>query len=103
MKNRTDKYNIDGNIIDVAIMTTRKDVLDYVDEYVENLNNDCFDSTDESFEIIYKDGTSDFVDSFYDGHKIKRQNIKSILYNNPCDYIVFGEYVMNKYGVAHAV
>lgn len=87
--------------IEVEIMSKAKDVLDWMDEYIENLQYDWFDSSDDSFEILYKDGTIEYVDSEYDGHKIKRQNIKSIVYNNPEDYIVYGEYEMNEFGVAH--
>ena len=103
MIKRIDTYNIEGITIEVKITTTRKDVLDYMDEYIENLENEWFDATDESFEIIYKDGTSTYIGSDYEGEKIRRNNIKSILYNNPCDYIVYGEYEINEYGVAHAV
>lgn len=103
MVKKTDTYNIEGITIEVVIMTTRKDVLDYADEYIENLDNEWFDATDETFEIIYKDGSTEYIDSNYEGQKIRRNNIKSILYNNPCGYIVYGEYEMNEYGVAHAV
>ncbi len=103
MRKRIDTYNIEGTTIEVEIMTTRKDVLDWLDQYIENLDDEQFDATDESFEIIYKDGTTEYIGSDYEGEKIRRNNIKSILYNNPCDYIVYGEYEMNEYGVAHAV
>lgn len=103
MRNRIDIYNIEGIIIEVENMTTRKDVLDLLNQYIENFNDEHFDATDESFEIIYKDGSAEYISSDYDGQKIRRNNIKSILYSNPCDYIVFGEYEMNKYGVAHAI
>lgn len=103
MRKRIDTYNIEGTTIEVEIVTTRKDVFDWLDQYIENLKDEWFDATDESFEIIYKDGTSEFIDSSYEGQKIRRNNIKSMLYNNPCDYIVYGEYEINEYGVAHAV
>lgn len=103
MIKRIDTYNIEGITIEVEIATTRKDVLDYLDEYIENFENEWFDPTDESFEIIYKDGSTEYINSDYEGQKIRRNNIKSMLYNNPCDYIVYGEYEMNEYGVAHAV
>ena len=87
--------------IQIEIMSRAKDVLDWLDGYIENFQYDWYDPTDESFEILYKDGTIDSIDSFYDGHKIRRQNIKSIVYNNPCTYIVYGEYEVNEHGVVH--
>lgn len=87
--------------VQIEIMTKTKDILDLIDEYIENLENDWFDPTDDSFEILYKDGTTDSVDSCYDGHKIRRQNIKSIVYDNPCTYIVYGDYEVNEYGIVH--
>ena len=87
--------------VEIEIMTRAKDVLDWMDEYIENFEEDWFDPTDDSFEILYKDGTTDSVDSWYDGHKIRRQGIKSIVYNNPCTYIVYGDYEVNEYGIVH--
>lgn len=87
--------------IEIEVMSAKKDIFDWLDQYIDNLQYDWFDPTDESFEILYKDGTTEFVDSFYDGHKIRRQNIKSMLYNNPCTYMVYGNYKVNEYGVAH--
>lgn len=99
MRKRIDTYNIDGCTIEVEIMTTIKDVFDYIEQYIYNLQYDWFDATDESFQILYKDGTEDSIDNFYDGHKISKRNIKSIVYNNPCTYIVYGSYTINEYGV----
>lgn len=87
--------------IEIEIMSTQKDVFDWLDQYIENLKYDWFDATDESFQIFYKDGTTEYIDSSYDGHKIRRQNIKSMVYNNPCTYIVYGEYEVNEYGVVN--
>lgn len=87
--------------IEIEIMSTTKDVFDWLDQYIENLQYDWFDATDESFQILYKDGTTEYIDSSYDGHKIRRQNIKSMVYNNPCTYIVYGEYEVNEYGVVN--
>ena len=87
--------------IEVEIMTTIKDVFDWLNQYIENLKYDWFDATDESFQILYKDGTTDYIDSFYDGHKIRRQNIKSMVYSNTEDYIVYGNYEINDCGVVN--
>lgn len=89
--------------IEIEIMSKTKDIFDWLDEYVENLEYEWFDGSDDSFEIIYKDGTVEYIDNSYDGHKIKRRNIKSMLYNNPCTYMVYGDYEINEYGVAHAI
>ena len=80
--------------------TTRKEILDYMKEYIENLSYDWFDGSDSSFNILYKDGSSDSVNIDYDGHKVKKTNIKSIVYDNPCTSMVFGHYSINEYGVA---
>ncbi len=87
--------------IEVEVMTKAKEVFDWMEQYIENLQYDWFDPTDESFQILYKDGTTDNIDSFYDGHKIRKQNIKSIVYSNTEDYIVYGDYEINEYGVVN--
>ncbi len=87
--------------IEIEIMSTQKDIFDWLDQYIENLKYDWFDAADESFQILYKDGTTEYIDSSYDGHKIRRQNIKSMVYNNPCTYIVYGDYEVNEYGVVN--
>ena len=79
--------------------TTRKEVLDWMNEYIENSVYDWFDGSDEAFSILYKDGTTDFINEEYDGHKVRKTNIESIVYDNPCTSIVFGNYEINEYGV----
>lgn len=78
--------------------TTRKEVLSWLKDYVDNFNYDC-DMSDIAFSILYKDGTSDFINEDYDGHKIKLTNIASIVYDNPCTSMVYGNYSINEYGV----
>lgn len=92
--------DVDCNI-EIEIMSTTKDVFDWLDQYIENLGYDFFDASDESFQILYKDGTTEYIDSSYDGHKIRRQNIQSMVYNNPCTYIVYGTYEVNEFGVVN--
>lgn len=82
--------------------TTRKELLSYIDEYLENLEYDWFDGSDDSFEILYSDGSSDSINTDYDGHKVRKTNIEAICYNNPCTSIVFGNYSINEYGVVNA-
>ena len=80
--------------------TTRKEVLSWLDEFLENLQYDWYTDDDTSYAILYYDGSSDFItQSDYDGHRVKRTGIASIVYSNPEDYIVFGPYEMNAYGV----
>lgn len=79
--------------------TTRKEILDYMEEYIENLNYDWFDGSDSAFAILYKDGSSDCINEEYDGRKIKKTNIESIVYDNPCTSMVFGHYSINECGV----
>ena len=86
----------------VEIVKTQKEVLSWMDEYLENLGYDWFKASDDSFEILYKDGTEDFINEEYDGHKIRRNNIASIVYNNACTAIVYGGFTVNEYGVVTA-
>lgn len=81
---------------------TRKEILSWLDEYAENVKSGFGCVSDESYEILYNDGTTDFIDESYDGHKIRRQNIAAIVNCNPCTYMVFGHFEMNEYGVASA-
>lgn len=99
MRKRIDTYVIDGCTIEVEIMSKTKDIFDYIEQYIENLSYNWFDAMDESFEILYDDGTMDYIYNDYDGHKIRKQHIKSIVYNNPCTYMVYGNYTMNEYGI----
>lgn len=88
--------------IDTEILVevvNRKEVFDWLDEYLENLPYDWFDGSDNCFHILYKDGTYDYINEEYDGHKIRKQNIVSIVYDNPCTSIVYGNFEVNEYGV----
>ena len=89
--------DIDTDII--VEETTRKEVFSYIDEYLENLQYDWFDPSDDAFHILYSDGTYDDIDQNYDGHRIRKQNIVSMVYDNPCTSIVYGPYEINYYGV----
>lgn len=82
--------------------TTRKDILGYIDEHLENIKYGN-DMSDYSFCILYKDGSTDEVyGNDYDGHKIKRINILSVVVNNPCTSITYGNYSINQYGVVNS-
>ena len=86
----------------VEIVRTQKEVLSWLDEYLENLPYDWFEASDDTFEILYKDGTADYISEDYDGHRIRRNNITSIVYNNACTAIVYGGFKVNEYGVVTA-
>lgn len=77
---------------------TRKYMLEYIDDYIENLENGYIDE-DTCFNILYKDGTVDRIDYEYDGHKIRKINIMSITSDNSCTTMVYGNFEMNEYGV----
>ena len=80
-------------------VTTRKEILSWLDEHIENFDYDWFDRSNESFSILYKDGSYDTVNEDYDGHKVRRQNIASIVYDNPETSMVYGNFEINEYGV----
>lgn len=81
--------------------TTRKNILSYLDEYLENLKYDFFDPSDDVFIILYKDGSTDYINEDYDGHKIRRQHIASMVYTNAYSDMVFGNFEMNEYGIVY--
>ena len=79
--------------------TTRKELLSYLDEYLENLESG-FDMSDFAFHILYNTGdTVSIIDTDYDGQPIRRQNILSMVYDNPNTSITYGPYAINAYGV----
>lgn len=84
----------------VEFERTQKQIFAWLDEMIDNLPYDWF-HTDDTFCILYKDGTEEYIDSEYDGHKIKRNNISSIVYSNDCSYIVYGNFEMNECGVVY--
>ena len=89
--------DIDADIV-VEVVKTRKEVFLWMDDFIENLQYKWFDS-DDIFMILYDDGTEDYIDRDYDGHKIKKQHISSMVYSNDCTYIAFGNFAINEYGV----
>lgn len=79
--------------------TTRKELFSFLDEFLENLQYEWFES-DDTFSILYSNGQSDFISQDdYDGHHIRYQGIISMVYSNSEDSIVFGPYEINEYGV----
>lgn len=99
MKKRTFLVkDLDCELI-VEIAKTRKEIFDWLDEYLENLQYDWFNGSDDSFAILYNDGFQDTINEEYDGHKIRKTGIASIVYTNACTDMVFGNFEMNEYGV----
>ena len=77
---------------------TRKWLLECIEDYIENLGYG-YDMSDTAYEILYRDGTTDYINEEYDGHKIRKINIATIIEHNPCTDVVFGDFEMNEYGV----
>lgn len=97
---RTKRFNIqdiDSNMI--VEECTRKELLSWLDEYIDNTKYDWFDGSDQAFSILYNDGSYDFINEEYDGHHVKRTGIASIVYDNPSTSMVYGDYEINEYGV----
>ncbi len=104
MRKEIRAIEVEGVRIEIEVVTAVKDVFDWLEQYIYNLNENVdFDPSDEAFEIVYKNGKTDYIGSDYDGHKISKRNIKSIVYSNPEDYIVYGDYEVNEYGIVSAV
>lgn len=89
--------DIDSDII--VEECTRKELLSWLDDYVDNFDYEWFDPSDQAFSILYTDGSYDIVGEGYDGHHIKRTGIASIVYDNPSTSMVYGNYEINEYGV----
>jgi hypothetical protein len=85
----------------VEINSSIRDMFSYVDQYIENFEDEWFYADDDAFAILYKDGSWDFIDGNYDGHKIKRINVESMRYDNSDTSMVYGNYDINYYGVVN--
>ena len=103
MTKRTDRTFLikDMDCKIVCEMDSRKHLLGFLSDYVDSFEYEWFDPSDDSYEILYDDGTYDFIDEEYDGHKIRKQHIASIVYSNPNTYVIYGNFEMNEYGVVH--
>lgn len=80
--------------------TTRKEILSYLDEYIENIEAG-YDMSDFAFHVLYTDGTAvSIVDNDdTDAYQLRRQNIVSMVYDNPNTSMTFGPYAINGSGV----
>lgn len=82
--------------ISVVEFDTRKSLLDYLECFIENLKQGF--KPEEYYDILYSDGTEDRIDQEYDGHKIRRQHIVSMVYNNEMTSCVYGNFEINECG-----
>ena len=56
--------------------------------------------SDFAFHILYTNGnTVSIVDNDANARQIRRQNILSMVYDNPSTSMTFGPYAINEYGV----
>ena len=84
------------NCTSVVEFDTRKNLLDYMECFIENLKQGF--KPEEYYDILYSDGTEDRIDQEYDGHKIRRQHIVSMVYNNVITSCVYGNFEINECG-----
>ena len=96
------EINIDGiEYVSVVYETTRlRDILDVLDEMIENAEYHgwAYTFSDVSFYIEYTDGTT--YEALESGEYgiYKKRGIKRIIYVNPNDTQVYGDYEVNEYG-----
>lgn len=87
---------------------TRKEMLSWLDDFTKCvLENNYYKSRfyyveDDVYEILYKDGTTDYIDENYDGHKIRKQNIAAIVNSNAESYMTYGKYEVSETGAVYA-
>lgn len=96
--------------ITVDICSAAKDILCWLKGFLETFKQyekadkytkKCFADVliDECFMILYKDGSEKYISfDFYDGEKIKMTNIKSMVYVNAENYMVYGNFEMSETG-----
>lgn len=86
----------------VVEYATRKEMLEWLDEMCKDLTGpaaEMYDYSDDVYMILYKDGTTDYINEEYDGHHIKKQHIASIVAINSCSAMVYGHFTLNECGV----
>lgn len=100
MKNRY-FYIPDIDAVETVEIDSRKNLLSIVDEAIESINNGMWEDAGV-ISILYKDGSFEYIDEEYDGHKIRKINIVSIVWANPETYCVYGGFEVNEWGVVTA-
>lgn len=79
--------------------TTRKEVLGWLNDFIENLQYDWFVS-DDAYMILYSNGEEEYISQDnYDGHHIRKTGILSMVYSNSEGCVTFGPYAINDAGV----
>ena len=91
---------------DICEFKTQKEILACLDEALENEKEYLkgnFDNPfeDMSFRILYKDGALYYKTSCTEDGEYKKKNIAAIIFDNPIDTWVYGNYVVNEYGVVN--
>lgn len=103
MKNHLREFLVvDVDVVIQVWEVSRKEIFANLEDYIDYLNylpEDQLDDGDDSFAILYRDGSEDYITWDYDGHRIKKYNIHSMVYSNPEDYLVYGPFAINEYGV----
>ena len=94
MKNERYFYSKEIDATLTVSYESRKTLLEMIDEMVKMMNSsegyrDC------QYGILYKDGSADIIDEEFDGHKIRRTNIKSIVYTDGSGVMVYGHFEVN--------
>lgn len=105
MKNQKRRFLIKDVdcVITVNVVSTQKEIFGWLDEAIENLQYGFTATEDDTYSILYKDGTEDHIYiGDYDGHKIRRNNIASMVFSNSEDYIVYGNFEMSENGIVYA-
>lgn len=99
------EYDIKGcdDIKSIVIETKRqKDILEILDERLENVRDYGYEwkkiFKDDTFRIEYNNGTMYQADELGEEGVYKKKGIKRIIYINPMDTQVFGDYEVNEYG-----
>lgn len=84
--------------------TTRKELLWLLDNILNNRYDtyEFMEDVGACFHIMYKDGSEDVIDMFYDGHKIKKINIASIVYTDATENLVYGNFEVSECGLVSA-
>lgn len=101
--NKKVDYTINDLDLSITVVEckTQREILEELDELLEmdELHPEYSVFEDMAFHILYNDGsTYDRLEGIEDG-TYKKRNIKAIVYDNPQDTWVYGEYDVNEYGV----
>lgn len=94
-------YNINNEGFEMTVLVEEVSKLKDLMDWYDGQYGVC--AEDESFEFVMKDGTIKVYCAGDELDKINRRNVKSAVYANPADYIVYGEYEVSENGVVYAM